>query len=152
MQALPVCSRYVAIINKRFNDNDYECDVILESSKLFPWAQNHSKNCLSGGYEQVARLALPYFLAAADVSDGRITYLSPSFSSVVKDYVQNFINDGIGQFHCHICQENTKVKIEQLDEINTSFFYKWTEVWTCEKGHIVHKKNHEMHVNRAKTE
>lgn len=150
MRTLPGFSRRVAIISERYNDIDYECEVVVESSKLVPWAQDHAKNVLGGGDEQVARLALPYFLTAADTSDDRITYLYPSFRSVLRPYVQKFIKVGIAQSYCHTCGKSTELTTEQLNKANMdSSWPSWTDVWTCERGHIVHKKDVKFHIQRA---
>jgi hypothetical protein len=145
LQALPVCSQFVAIISKRYNDNDYKCEVIVEALKLFPWAQNHSKGVFYGDvYEQVANLALPYLLATADVSDDRITYLPPIFRPVFQEYVLLYFNSEIAQFYCHICQEIVEVKTEKLKLIDSPCLLNWTDLWTCERGHVVHKRDEQI--------
>lgn len=149
---LPQCSKDVLIISPSYAETHFTCEISVEAEDLLPWAEHHADAVQSfNPEEQAARIALPLWLRASNVSDNSVSHIPYYMQMVVEPYVQNFIQDGTVKFFCFECQSFiSDIKMEKLDEsrvVNNSY---WTDFWTCPNGHILYQKEQEMHFHFSK--
>lgn len=144
---LPKCSRFVAVASPAYDPEHFYCDVTLDARRLAIWAQRHAESVTGFGMDQAARLALPIWLRAADLSDDRVTY-APAFSRVLDPYLTDFTKDESCRIHCPQCGSVVNdVSMAREDERRAGGWSWWTDVCTCPAGHELYREEHELHLH-----
>ena len=148
---LPKCTRYVLVMSPEYGDKNYTCEIVADASKLARWAARHAESVLgSDDREQMARSFMPVWLGQADVHNNSVSQLLPSFVTVLRPYISDFLSDGTARIICRSCgQQVTKIRKRKSNERNSVSWFFWTDEWLCQKGHLLYQESHEMHVQRT---
>lgn len=126
-------------------DDKYTCEIRIAAKDLLPWAQNHSHRVHGFGMSQVARLALPRWLSAAEPSSEQVTYLDEHMHDIIEHYIGDLVEDGTALVHCTDCgHEAVSPSTEQLDKKQFMDEHWWTDVWKCPAGHLLYKEDHHL--------
>lgn len=147
LSQLPRCTKNVVLVTPKYGDVRYTCQVFMKSATLLPWALKHAKGVISMKQgEQVARLALPLWLGAADETTKSATALTDSMFQVVKPYIPEFVKKGSVNVFCYQCDSFVSgVRANELNREENGPWVSWTDVWNCPHGHQLYREDHEIH-------
>jgi hypothetical protein len=151
LAVLSPCAQYVVVASDRYSGK-FKCEVTVPAVQLAPFVNHLTQTTLGGSREsQVARVAMPRWLAKASVNDGKTTYLSPAFVDIIESYVLNFIKDDIADVYCKECRKiiNT-VDLSTRNRRGSGPWSEWTDAWHCQNGHLLYTEDHELHMMRRR--
>lgn len=146
---LPLCAQYVVVASDRYFGK-YKCEVTVPAAQLVAFVSHLTQSTFGGSREsQVARVAMPKWLARASFNDGKTSYLSPAFVDVIDSYVLNFIKEDIADVYCKECGKTIgTIDSSTRNRIVTGPWSEWTDAWYCQSGHLLYTEDHEMHILR----
>lgn len=151
LESLPPCTQYVVIASSKYSGK-YRCEVTVAAADIAPFMKNVAASTFGGSKQsQVARTALPVWLANASFNDGKTSYLPRMFADELDFYVLNFIKEGIATVFCNDCglsidEVQTSIRNRQV----TGSWSEWTDSWKCQAGHVLYTEDQEMHILRRR--
>jgi len=143
LESLPACNRYVVIASSKYNQPEYIGDVISRASDLLPWLREK-------GWDSYVSKGMSIWLETANLESRKLTPLSSSpeaidfFSREVTDLLQL----GKAFVHCPECDApQSELSTHELNKEKDGNTTSWIEERYCTKGHLVFRKNCEIHFN-----
>lgn len=141
------CSTKILLCGPTYGDITFFGSFLLDATAVKRWALDHSKNVYSTNkVTQQARQLLPTWLdSVRSDSDNFVTLIDNSMRDVLVPYAFDFYTKGWLKVYCHQCsQEYGSLVANEHDKLKFGNKSTWTDEWLCQKGHILHRKAHEV--------
>lgn len=151
LAVLPPCAQYVVVASDRYSGK-YKCEVTIPAAQLGPFVSHLTQSTFGGSQEsQVARIAMPKWLASASSNDGKTSYLSSAFIDIIDSYILNFIKKDIADVYCKECGKAIgTIDSSTRNRRVSGPWSEWTDAWHCQMGHLLYTEDHEIHILRSR--
>jgi len=153
LKGLPQCHSWVLIASRADHDEGFHCDVTMRARDLLPWArENASKHSIQNLTNETVTKALPLWLDQASVDTRAVCLLPPGAFREIAGEIDAWASEGLVRVFCPKCRETVKeIEVTKENEGQAGeVYYWWTDVWTCQKGHVLRKKNEHMRIMRVR--
>lgn len=142
---LPQASSRIVIGSPRYAPTKFNCEVLVATSHLLSWLEDHYSKCSVSSNAQVLIL----WLRKANPNSEQATYLNSELFAAIEGYEEYFIDAGVAEVVCPACSgsHHTIVR-EQIDEEIGGSWHSGTVFWRCPQGHKIYEDQFEHHVLR----
>jgi len=147
VDALPQCHGWILLASRADKEDGFYCDVTIRTRDFLSWArQNADEHVIQNFQAEVVRKALPVWLSRASFDERTVSLLPPGAFREIAEDIDDWVTQGRARVFCSQCQAvPTEIDVTKENYHRAGNAYSWwTDVWTCENGHVLRKKDQHM--------
>lgn len=137
-------SSKIVIGSHKYDPECFNCEIVVKTKDLLIWLEDHLS-------ERSVSLDASVFLERlpkANLSDDRLTYLSPGLYNVIKGYEERLIEKGQANVVCGVCNQTYKEIVwDRKNHKDEGHWHSGTILWQCPAGDTIYKKSYNYYAH-----
>lgn len=136
-------TRWAVLHGPCYGEKKFKGTLLIDLSKMLDWSTNHAKHTWSNQTaEQEAKEYFPDWLEQIDLETEAVTMLDEHQYAFLKDYYEDFVNQGWHQIYCpqcHLLFGQIDRKTHDRKQVGREI--SWIIDWKCLLGHQLYYHN-----------